>query len=198
MANKVEICNMALSALGHSPIQALDETSQEAVAANTIYDITFDNILATAPWNFATKVATLAELSDETSDEYDYCYGYPTDCLRALQIVNTVNETPIPFEVLLQSGGQARMIVTDEEDASLRYICDIDTETLLTPAFVAAFAVKLAIAMCPMLVSGTDATKLTQLQNYFQTVALPEALKLDAIEGTNGPTLPDPIGDSRA
>lgn len=197
--SKVQICNLALANLGKPSIQSLtDTTSAEAIACNQVYDLTLKAMLELAEWNFAMKEYTLVEVDDVTSTEFDYVYAYPADCLSARDIINTVDATHITFEVVSNEDGDTRYIYTDEEDAVLRYISNITDPNMLSNTFIAAFAVKLAVALCPLLVSGTDATKLTQLQNYYQQIALPEALAANAREGYRDIRQSNTIIDARA
>jgi hypothetical protein len=107
MTSPVDITNRALQAIGtRSTIAAMDEGSNESNNASLCYATTRQELIRSAPWNFATATATLALLKSapgtlETplwpasgvwSTAYpppgwSYEYAYPADCLRARKVV---------------------------------------------------------------------------------------------------------------
>ena len=80
MSSAVEICNLALSHLGSSGIDALDERSEAAAACTTFYAICRDMVLRDAPWPFATKMQALALVEEDPNTEWGFSYRYPSDC----------------------------------------------------------------------------------------------------------------------
>lgn len=136
--NVVEICNMALMRLGHDrQIADLTEMSAEAGYCNTFWDHCRKATLRAYPWNFAVRTVVLAPLS-ETSTQYDFIYQIPTGCLRALEIVNTTGDTKIKFEV------RGRKIYTNQQDAELKYILDVEDTNLFDFEYIDALAYLLA------------------------------------------------------
>lgn len=139
--NQVEICNMALLRLGHDrTIADLEEQSAEAGYLRTFWDSCRQATLRAGAWNFAIRTVTLASSLD-TSDEWDFVYSLPTKCLRAIEIVNIYSKAPedrIPYEV------RGRQLFTDQSDAKLKYVVDIDDENLFDAEFVDALTYRLA------------------------------------------------------
>lgn len=139
--NQVEICNMALLRLGHDrTIADLEEQSAEAGYLRTFWDSCRKATLRAGSWNFATRTVTLAASTD-TSDEWDYVYALPARCLRVLEIVNVHSKAPedrIPYEIL------GKQLFTDQEDAKIKYIADLDDENLFDAEFVDALTYRLA------------------------------------------------------
>jgi len=106
MPTQIEICNQALAMVGtRSTIASLTENSNEARACAQQFDSTRDRLLRAAPWNFATKWATLAVLkalpglpestvtassqtwqTDYPPPPWGYSYAYPSDCLMARSV----------------------------------------------------------------------------------------------------------------
>ena len=139
--NQVEICNMALLRLGHDRLIAdLEEQSAEAGYLKAFWDNSRKTALRAHVWNFAVKTQTLALLI-ESSDEYEYVYQLPNKCLRAIEIVNIYSKAPedrIPFE------SRAGKIYTDQSEAKLKYVEDVEDENKFDAEFIDALVYLLA------------------------------------------------------
>jgi hypothetical protein len=114
MTTIVDICNLALSAIGNrSTITALAEDSPEARACNLWYSPTLTAMLRQTNWNFARETRVLARTkalpgtpentasvvsytwaSTLPAPPYKYEYIYPTDAAR-IRFIWPVGE-PIP------------------------------------------------------------------------------------------------------
>jgi hypothetical protein len=173
MASKVGICNLALTRIGKELISDVTADTAAAIACNAVYEYVLDALLSQTAWNFATRSAALAEVTDEYTN-YDYAYAYPTDCLWAMEIVNDVSEDPIEFEVVSNSTGTQRQ-------AELRYVSRVSNPNLYSASFIMALSAKLAIELAGILVG--DPARVAALTQYYQQVALPEARGADAREG---------------
>lgn len=137
MASKVEICNIALQRIGQRPIQSVDENSNEAYTCRTFYDQARLSSLRSHPWNFALKSQLLALLED-AEDDWTYAYQLPSDCLRAVKIVISAGLDPAAFEV------RGAMLLTDQEDAKLQYVYNLEDPSLFSPEFTEALTYRLA------------------------------------------------------
>jgi len=63
VADPVQICNVALSRIGHrEPIASLDDKSEEAVVCNAIFQTVRDSLLGAWPWPFSIKHTALSLL----------------------------------------------------------------------------------------------------------------------------------------
>lgn len=107
MTSSVDVTNRALQAIGtRSTIASMSEGSNESNNASLCYATTRQELIRSAPWNFATATATLALLKSapgtvETPSfpaagvwstaypppGWSYEYAYPADCLRARKVV---------------------------------------------------------------------------------------------------------------
>jgi hypothetical protein len=68
--NQVETCNAALRLLARNRINALTDSSAEALVMADIYDVVFADLLTGYPWSFAkTTTESLSKLATETPDE---------------------------------------------------------------------------------------------------------------------------------
>lgn len=94
----VTYCNMALSHLGISnQIQSLTppDQSNQASVCNLWYPICRDELLQTAPWNFAYQYVNLVQepMPSVTGPQqglaapgWQYSYQYPSDCLQPVAV----------------------------------------------------------------------------------------------------------------
>jgi hypothetical protein len=107
VTSSVDVTNRALQAIGtRSTIASMSEGSNESNNASLCYATTRQELIRSAPWNFATATATLALLKSapgtvETPSfpaagvwstaypppGWSYEYAYPADCLRARKVV---------------------------------------------------------------------------------------------------------------
>ncbi len=143
--SKVQICNLALSALGSkAKIQALTEESKEAQACNLHYTPALRTILEDVDWSFCSATATSALSSDDPPDDWTYMYAEPANSAKVREIVNELGRTrdPIPFARHIHNG--QRMLLTDWEAPTWRYTLENDDPTTYSGAFVEAFKYLLA------------------------------------------------------
>lgn len=84
--SQVTICNIALGACGAKRINSIDDTTAEAQVVREYYGSVYDAVLASYPWNCATKRAALARLSETPIYDFTYKYALPSDCLRILRL----------------------------------------------------------------------------------------------------------------
>ena len=134
MTSKVEIVNIALSRLGESPIQSLDEGTVPANMAKVFYDPARRATLRDYTWNFSLRTARLAKL-DETPGDFLFAFSLPVDCLRAVAVQG------VPSSRHLVRG---RKLFSDEEAVSLEYVSDITDTSEFDDKFIEALTYKLA------------------------------------------------------
>jgi len=147
MASKVEICNMALSSLGSKQtIQDLDsDNSTESRTLNLHYEAALLTCLSYADWTFATKTATSALLSADPPGDWLYMYDEPADFVRMIGIVDEYgNRMQKPRKFQRAVYDDQRVILTDTESPTWRYIYNSGDTALFSPEFVDALAASLA------------------------------------------------------
>lgn len=87
MSSSLDIYNGALSRIG---IDQFLGDQNETSKAGTLYRMWYDRCRQTAlrdfPWNFATTIVALAQLSTVSVIGWSYAYAYPTGCLQARQV----------------------------------------------------------------------------------------------------------------
>lgn len=179
MASEVDICNIALAHLGdNASVASLDppEGSAQAEHCARFYPIARDTLLEAHDWNFATRRARLAQVTANW-EQWDYAYVQPADCLRVLAVLDP-NATsdyavniPTPFsatglvnsglgmytpqEYVCETDSQGRrLVLTNQEDAMLRYVSYVSDTTKFTPMFVTTLSWHLAAMLAGPVVKG--------------------------------------------
>lgn len=198
------ICNLALSKLGESPLEAIDANGSPASRMCYMhYHPVRREVLMAHRWSFATRLAQL-DCSDESVDGSGSAaqtgsasagesssaapeaetlppgallpHSLPQDCLRVLE-VNQHNW------VL-----RGRSIYCPGQLIRLLYIADVEDPALFDPLFAEALASKLAIRLCIPLTSSTTARK--ALTEEYQRTILPEAAHFNAVQSFSNDTHP--------
>ena len=84
-SSDVDICNVAISALGGKRINALGEATNEGRLCGVYFPFLRDALLADHKWNFAsTRVYKQATLATGPLFGWSYAYQLPSNCLRVL------------------------------------------------------------------------------------------------------------------
>jgi hypothetical protein len=138
----LNIVNSALLLAGCDTITSLtQENTRNARVANTIYDQIRQGMLRSHPWNFATKRASLALLTETPAFGYSYYYQLPADCLR---IVREENPNVI-YKV------EGRRILTDQPGINIIYIYDVEDVSAMDRLFIEALTYRLAAQFAAMI-----------------------------------------------
>lgn len=178
--SSVKIANMALDYIGaDATIESLSEASPTAKICNRWYDWSRIQTLEAYNWNFARKRKVLALLETEPYDDWLYRYEYPSDCIRAREIVNPAGPSAdvVPFSVVSTDDGQTTSILTDMDEASLTYTFDVTDPARFSTLFVDALAWRLASRIAFSLTGKADLMRLA-MQSFQAHVA--------AAAGANG------------
>jgi hypothetical protein len=178
MSSKVDIVNQGLLLLGARPIISLDDETTEASTAKILYEPAKRQVLRDYPWRCATKVATLARLTETPVDpHWNYAFQWPDDCLRILTIIEMdYPNNPDPTWVV-----ENRKVYTYKDNIAARYIYNIN-EPDMDATFEKALALKIALDMCYALTaSNTREGQLAQLY----AANIEEARIVDRQEGSH-------------
>lgn len=202
MASEVDICNLALGHLGdNATVASLDppEGSAQAEHCARFYPIARDSLLELHTWNFATRRAQLAELTN-TWPQWDHAYAKPADCLRVLAVIppdvtddyTTVagtnsNGTPftggttVPQPYVVEINNDlAQVILTDQEDAVLRYVAQTTDTTKFSPLFTMALSHHLASMLAGPVLKGDVGAAEAKRQTALTQAYLAKAAESDA------------------
>ena len=192
MASGGDIANLALGHLGdNATVASLDppEGSAQAEHCARFYPIARDTLLEMHPWRFALRRTLLAELTNEF-DQWEYSYAKPNDCLRALAVMSPeVTDdlaasglvTPQPFVCEVDSDG-ADVILTNQEDAMLRYVARVEDTTKFSPLFVVTVSWFMSSMLAGPIIKGdagaAEAKRCLEMMRMF----LSKAIESDANE----------------
>lgn len=170
-SSSTEISNIAISHLGvGKEIANLDtEQSQEAIACRRFYTTARDEVLRDIEWSFTTKFATLALVSSNPTEEWDYSYRVPSDCLKVRRLLSGVRNpgqnSRAPYAIVRDSAGT--LIYTDERNAMLEYTLRNEDENQFPADFVMAFSYKLAFYIAPRLTRGDPFKIKNEMRAYY-------------------------------
>jgi len=173
MASEVQICNLALANLGDTATVASlnpPEGSAQAEHCARFYPIARDALIEMHAWDFCMKRVTLA-LTTSTVSGWQYCYAVPSDMVDALSIIPSDSSddyststsydfdnkaiggyTPQPFQIELVNGSLC--ILTNQENAVLRYKIGNSDTTKFTSLFVVTLAWYLASMLAGPIIKG--------------------------------------------
>lgn len=173
MATQVQICNLALMNIGVRSITSLTEASEAARRCALVYDAAVEAVLREHDWNFANRTESLALISGETLDGWEYVYMYPSNCLNPLKIKDedgSAPDVPYVFKVQQSSSGASKSIATDVVNAKLEYTAKISDEAMFDSSFVEALSYKLAAMLAQPLTKNT--TLAGNMFTLYQSVML--------------------------
>jgi hypothetical protein len=80
-SSDIQIASNSLILLGHEPISSFTEGTTGSQVASNLYESSYNSMLVTYRWRFATKKAKLARLSETPLNDYSYQFQLPTDLM---------------------------------------------------------------------------------------------------------------------
>lgn len=198
MSTKAEIFNLALTNV--SAKGSVNDPNEDTFEANTCLE-NFDNalevLLEESDWGFVSVSVALALTSPHLPETpWIYQYVYPSDCLKAREIVRETlvvpsgsfssaqfqnpvfTENEIPFRLGINSARTGNVIHTDKREAILRYTVLIEKESLLPPKAVEALGWKLATRIA-MKITGNEELKKFAEQGYLNSLVTAAALNFN-------------------
>lgn len=139
MPSEVDVINVALRRIGASPIVNLGDGTPSSNTAEDIYEYDRDTLLASHPWNFATKRIKLAQSSTAPAFEFDHAYPLPSDWLRTISVHdNDAGHGTVLYRMELI--GSQKAIVTSSDAVYLRYVARVTDPNAMTPDFLDALS----------------------------------------------------------
>ena len=198
MANAVQIVNFALARLGADRILSLDDTdSENARLSNIHYEQTVREVLRAHPWNCCKTRATLGQLTETPSFEYNYYYQLPSDFLRALY-VNDVNAEDNRDKWKIERD----RLLSDDKSIQLVYIYHEEDAEQYDDLLVEALSVKLASKLAAPITG--DPRSGTSFLDEFESVTMRRAARVDSSEDSSNENHPllthltrSPLGSRR-
>jgi hypothetical protein len=180
-ATNVSICTNALLMLGAQPISAMDEGTDRANLAASLYDSTRDMVLRSHPWNCAIKRVVLAPDVDTPAFDYDAQFTLPGDFLRVLQVGQDTQDVDWKVE----SG----KLMASGTSLALRYVWKNTTESTWDAMLVHAMELQMAALMAYPITMSTSKQQLQEqkLADYMK--------RARAADGQDDPA--QTLGDER-
>ncbi len=158
MTSEVSICNLALAHLGEvATVSSIEppEGSAQAEYCAMFYPIARDSLLELHNWSFATKQIKPAKLSGQWSG-WRYAYTQPADSVKIVSLTRqdeTSEERLIPYTREADSYG-SEMILTNDEDISLKYIYSVLNTNKFPPLFTMTLSWHLASMLAGPILKG--------------------------------------------
>lgn len=179
MASDVEIVNNALLMLGDQFITSLDDDTNRARLANSLYGPTRDSILRAHPWNCAVTRSSLAKLADAPAFGWVNAFQLPTNpyCLRVLDL----NANQLRGVAGEQFRVEGRKLLTNAGTAHVRYICRITDPNQYDSLLYEAFSVLLASKMAYGITASNN--NVEELVKLYQSL-LQQARTINGQEGS--------------
>ena len=161
--SKIQICNRALSTyLGVARINSLTESTPAAEQCDLHYDDTVRSLLEMDEWIFATGRKTLAEVTNDRTDEWAYKYANPSSLL----LIRWVNDPEIARMQILADGSADSdremiegFIYSDVQYAVCEYTKLISDPTVFPQYFADAVSAALAASIAMPLTESLTRAK---------------------------------------
>lgn len=175
MASKVDIWNMALANIGHkAQIADPDERSAEANHCRRFYPIALAVTLERYSWSFATRRVALAEVENPV-DHWFFAYALPNPCIKARAVLPpqcTDDKFEQPYAIEQSSIDDSTILLTNQEDAVLKYTTLVEDTNRFTPLFVTALSYDLAALLCgPIPKDDKKKDAMTRAASYYTGMA---------------------------
>jgi hypothetical protein len=139
MASKVDIANVALVRASADQIENFEvvegEDSVESRVVNALWDPLIDEVMQIGCWTFAQATDEPAALATTISEEFDYSYALPSDCLQLLSVLDAAESE---YDI------EGDYIVTNLDSVKIKYIRRVTDTTKYSAKFASAFAYRLA------------------------------------------------------
>jgi len=170
VSGNLDIVNLALSLLGESPIQSIDEGSAAAVYAKQQFDPARRAALRSYNWTFALRRVRLTRVADEVPGVYQFTYQLPADCLRPIRVIDPEKDRTPP-DASGTTGYEpvgANRITCDLENPLLEYVADITDPVFFDDLFVQSLAHRLAAGLATPITG--DANRAQALMGMARTL----------------------------
>jgi|SRR5882672_1796074 len=154
----VGICNIALTALGETPITALTDPVKRAILCSARYDDVRRAVLRGHPWNCARKVANITSADPAPVAGYSFAYPLPQDFMRMVEFT----DDPIAAWDVVGD----KLYADDGPPLAITYIFDLQDPSKFDPLLVQAIGYSLAVELAqPLTQSPTkQQAAMTMLQ----------------------------------
>ena len=157
----------ALLLLGINSINHLD--NEKATTCTKLYETTRDNTLRAHTWNFAIKRSTALTGATAPAFGYTYAFELPSDCLRVVEVYNSI----YPWRV---EGG---LLLTSISSIKIKYIARMTDVSDFSASFENSLTFNLASQLAFPVTGKVD---LVQLYDKLYNESIAQARVLEAAE----------------
>lgn len=216
MASEVDICNLALSFLGDdASVSSISppEGSAQAEHCSRFYPIARDGLLNLHNWNFASRRALLAQVTN-TSSQWRYAYALPANVMTVSAVIPSdaqddysvaywpsdrpewmMNYSPVlaagqyvpqRYALEIDSAG-SRVLYANIDNALLRYQARVDDPSQFPPLFVHALAWHLASMLAGPVMKGDAGAKMGMGAMQQMAMYLQQAKNADGMQRDSRP-----------
>lgn len=143
MVSTFDVINVALRRVGATRIVDFTDDGASATVAEDLFSEILDDLLRQHAWNFATRRAKLAQLSETPTFEFDHAYTMPPEWIRTVSVhPNDAGAGTMFYREEMVDN--KRVIVTSADEVYLRYIVRVTDANLWPPDFRNALSMLLA------------------------------------------------------
>lgn len=215
---KVDIWNLALSHIGQRPIASDTENSVMALACARSWDTARREALRNNAWGFAMVVENLSLISTYTPPtQWLYGYQYPSNCIAIRKVYSPssiVYDQRMPgsqvipasadpkrantgekFREIFVPSLNAKVILSNSQDAIIEYTYDLQDTTLYDAIFVTLMGWRVGADVSTPLTG--DASIAVNLMKIY-AAQLSEAQRMDSYEDNTGSMGDSSMLDARA
>lgn len=164
--SRVSIANRAIAYIGDNKITDLSDETLTAKSINNVYLDSLKSILSECCWNFAKKRVMLNKLTVQPAWGGGNYFQIPADVVRIFKT------TAKHWEI------EGNYIKTPESEIGILYTYLCEDDNRYPPAFVDAFACRLASDICYDLTNNTS--KQMELLELYEGHFLPIAKSMNA------------------
>lgn len=169
---EVDLCNQALTLLGHRTISSFSEDSPAGQACRVHFHPLRRKVLRGGLWGCARRREELIQIADFNGGIWSYAYLYPTDCLMIWFLEPQQGKFPA-FTTAVHAG--ERVIMTNVTAPAAHYIYDSEDYSLWDPMLVDAFVFALASYLAVPLTGDTN------LAAHFRKLAQSSIIEAQAV-----------------
>lgn len=201
---EIDICNLALSHVGdEATVTSINppEGSAQAEHCQRFYAVARDAMLEMHAWSFASRRVALAEVT-QPWPMWLHGYAAPSDMMTAVAVlapdagddlaapsttdgrwdqVQPLAYTPQPFVIETDSAG-AKVILTNQEDAVLRYQAAVTEAGSFSPLFAVALSHHLAAMLAGAVIKGQEGAAEAKRQSQMMFAYLQQARAADSAQ----------------
>jgi len=185
-ASQLQICNLAVLALGGATIVSLSDDTLSARVMSTLWPSVLKDVLRDISPNFARERADLVKSPVTPVYGFANAFNLPADCLKVI-----IMGEPEDQYVWRIEGSQ---LLTNEASAQILYVRYASDPTFFDSKFVIAFAYRLAAEAADAL---TGRTERKDAMMKFYALALADAASVGSQEQTPEDQIPYRWADAR-